>query len=121
MPDIQSIVTDLLVILFQVLVYFLIRKVIIPWAQAHVSAKDMETFQSVALIAVRAVEQMAANNQLGLADKFQKAVMLARDQLKTRNLDLSDDQWKTVIEAAVRTLKAGGEEVKQAVTSAGSP
>lgn len=36
---------------------------VLPYVKAHVSAKDMETIQAVALIEVRAVEQMAANGQ----------------------------------------------------------
>ncbi|MFO7172067.1 MAG: phage holin, LLH family [Bacillota bacterium] len=88
---------------------------LIRWLRARYTAQQIETGMEVARIVVRAVEQIAATTGADMRGraKLQEAIARARAIAAQRGLDLSDEQWRTILEAAVLELKALGEELKR--------
>ncbi|NPV30493.1 MAG: hypothetical protein HPY58_12765 [Firmicutes bacterium] len=84
------------------------------WVKAHVSKKQMDLAVDIARVAVAAVEQLAASRQIDIRKKFDEALKMARDQAAKYGLAFTDEQWRAIIEAAVKAMKDAGEEIKAA-------
>lgn len=112
-PRIVSAAQEILIGLIQIFA-LIVATYIAKWVKTHVSQKQMNLAIDIAQVAVAAVEQLAASRQVDVKEKFAKAVMLARDQAGKYGLTFTDDQWKQLIEAAVKAMKDAGEEIKAA-------
>ena len=111
-PEMQALVAEILTSLVKLLV-LVIGGLVVNYVKANVSKKNLDLAMSVANLAVQAVEQLAASKQIDVKEKFDKALMLARDQAAKWGLAFTDDQWEGFIEAAVKAMKdAGGELLK---------
>ncbi len=112
-PRIVSAIQEVLIGLIQILA-LVVATYAAKWVKAHVSAKQMELAMNIAMLAVNAVEQLAASKQIDIEEKYMKALMLARDQAAKYGLKFTDDQWEQMIEASVKAMKDAGEEIKSA-------
>lgn len=81
----------------------------IPWLRAHVGNKRLAVAERVAEVAVAASEQIGAGNGAG---KFQNALERARALAASKGVSLTDEQWRTLIESAVRNISQWGAEIK---------
>lgn len=103
-------------IIFQVLSYLVMVAVTtaVSYAAAYLrkklSAAQYERVKTYAEQVVRAVEQMAAQNGWTGADKKQAAISHLCQTFK-----ISQSEAELLIEAAVRGLKAAGEEINRGV------
>ena len=110
-PRLVSAIQEILIGLIQIIA-IVAATYAAKYVKAHVSQKQMELAMNVASIAVNAVEQLAASKQIDIKEKFNKALMFARDGAAKYGLAFSDDQWEQLIEATVKALKDAETEIK---------
>lgn len=104
--------------------------------RGRMSDEQLQRAQRIAGIVVSAAEQVAAASGATMAgkQKLDWALGAAQQLAEKAGLDLTEDQWRALIEEAVKDLKAAGQEIKAAaaplvtvaaggagVTSAASP
>lgn len=112
-PEIQAALADLFLALLQ-LALITLTGFAVKWVKTNVSQKQMDLALGVSQVVVGAVEQLAASGQIDYDRKMEIAIAKARDQAKQWGLNLSDEQWNGLLEAAVAAMKAAGEEIKAA-------
>lgn len=113
-PHLTELLTQLLT-LVAVIIVQVVGAAVVRWLKARYTAEQIQTGMEIARIVVRAVEQVAAASGWSLRGKakLQEALDRARAIAAKQGLDLTDEQWKTVIEAAVLELRLLGEELKR--------
>lgn len=77
----------------------------------HLSSRQVAIAGDIARTAVHAAEALGANRSIGGSEKLTEALERAQDLAVQHNIDLSDEQWRTLLEAAVTQLKAAGQEL----------
>lgn len=82
---------------------------VIPWIKAHATQQQIQTAEKVATNAVQAVEQIGGS---GSHQKFNDALERARRLAAAKGIQLTDEQWRTLIESAVNDVKRWGQEIK---------
>lgn len=112
-PEFQAIIKDLVITLIQ-LAALILAGYAARWVRANVSRQQMELAVSITHVVVAAIEQLAATGQIEYKRKMELAIRMARDQAGKYGLTFTDDQWKQLIEAAVKAMKDAGEEIKAA-------
>lgn len=108
MPDLNTALNDFLLAALA-LGTLLVTGYAIPYLKAHVGTKRLATAERVAEVAVAASEQMGAGSG---AQKFQNALERARVLATSKGVTLTDEQWRTLIESAVRNISQWGAEIK---------
>lgn len=81
--------------------------------QANFTAKQIQIAQDVAAVIVDAVEEMGAAGIIDYKSKFAAALRRVKDLAASKGVVLSDEQWQSMIEAAVAQMKAMGQEIKK--------
>ncbi|MDI3298278.1 MAG: phage holin, LLH family [Bacillota bacterium] len=112
-PDIQQAVVQVLSDLIR-LAALVVAGYVAAWVRQHVTAARWQRAQDIARTAVWAVEQMAPGLGLRAKAKLDQALQAARRLAASHGLRLTDDEWRSLIEAAVKALKDAGAEIKAA-------
>lgn len=84
------------------------------FVRGRFTADQMKKATDIANIVVAAAEQMAAVGQIDYKSKFDRAFAMARDFAAAQGIAFTDEQWKGLLEAAVKTMADMGDEIKQA-------
>lgn len=80
----------------------------VPWIKAHATQQELQSAEKIAANAVQAVEQIGGN---GPHQKFADALERARRLAAAKGVTLTDEQWRTLIEAAVSDLSRWGQQL----------
>ena len=83
-------------------------------ARIRFGEEQIETAKNIAAIIVDAVEAMGAAGIINYKGKFAEALRRVKDMATAKNIVLTDDQWQSMIEAAVASMKRIGDELKKA-------
>lgn len=86
----------------------------VTWLRQHVSAARLRLAKEVAAIAVRTAEQLAVRLSIHGQAKLQAALTHARQLAAAHGLRLTDEQWQSLLESAVKDLKDAGREIRRA-------
>jgi len=95
-----SVLKDLIVLAGTVLLSFITN-----YLHRYYTVKQIETAKSIAVLAVTFVEQVAAALGLTNPEMLQMAIDRARMLAAKIGINLTDQQWETLIEAALGELK----------------
>ncbi|MDI3341842.1 MAG: phage holin, LLH family [Sphaerobacter sp.] len=114
-PDIQQAVVQVLTDLIR-LAALVVAGYVAAWVRQHVTAAQWQRAQDIARTAVWAVEQVAPRLRIQGEAKLQRALEDARRLAAAHGLRLTDQQWRSLIESAVKDLKQAVAEVKAAAT-----
>ncbi len=87
-----------------VLVIVLLTRYAIPWIKMQAESTKYAWVIQCAELAVRSAEQTILGSKTG-AEKKAIVTKFLREQLRQKNISISDEQLNTLIEAAVYTLK----------------
>jgi hypothetical protein len=112
-PEIQDILVKLLIAVINLVILGL-GYLGAKWAKANVSQKNMDLALNIAAVVVGAIEQLAAAGKIDYKRKMELAIQMARDQAAKWGLTFTDEQWKALLESAVKAMKDAGEEIKTA-------
>lgn len=102
-PEVTRALVQLLVALLSLL-SIVITTVAIPALRAHAGERRFQHAKGAAELAVRAIEQLYPG--LTNEDKFGFALARVRELAARTGLNVTPDQWETLIEAAVKDMKA---------------
>lgn len=86
----------------------LITRYLVPYIREQLEQSKYKWLADVVSQAVRSAEQTITSSKSG-AERKAIVVNFIRSLLIKKNIDISDDQLDTLIEAAVYTMKSGGE------------
>lgn len=111
MPDIQPLISQALTDVVQLLIVVALGFAV-SWLRAHLGAKRLALAANIAAKAVYAVEQVAPGLKVKGAAKLTRALGEARRLAAAHGLALTNEQWTTLIEDAVATMKAAWHEIK---------
>ena len=112
-PEVQDILAKLLMAVINLVILGL-GYLGAKWAKANVSQKNMDLALNIAAVVVGAIEQLAAAGKIDYKQKMEMAIQMARNQAAKWGLTFTDDQWKALLESAVKAMKDAGEEIKHA-------
>jgi hypothetical protein len=91
------------------------------FVRTHHSASQVQRAQEIGRTAVWAVEQLATAAGWDRRAKFARALAFAKRLAARAGLHLQDDQWQTILEAAVRALGEAGADLPKAPPSTTPP
>jgi D-serine dehydratase len=80
-------------------------------ARRYLSQQQIAIARTVAETAVGAVEQLAASGVIDPRSKLERAMVRARDLATQHGIVLTDDQWRTLLEGAVKAMKQASAEL----------
>lgn len=78
-----------------------ITGVLVPYLRSRISEQDLWKARQIAEFAVAAVEQLAPRTGDGARVKFDRAMERAYELAKSHGIELSAEEWRTLIEQAV--------------------
>jgi hypothetical protein len=84
----------------------------VKWLKSRVSNDHLKIARDIASVVVDAVEALAANGVIDYKGKFAEALRRVKDMAASRGIALTDEQWQSMIEAAVAAMKQIGGELK---------
>ena len=116
--DIYKLALDLISLLGVAAVPFLLRLANRIVAN-HLTQQQQELTRTIAVTAVHAAEALGASRHISQNEKLAEAADRARDLASRHGINLSDEQWRTLLEAAVMQMKAANQEL--AVKEPASP
>lgn len=77
---------------------------LVPYLRSRMSEQDLWKARQIAEFAVAAVEQLAPGTGAQARQKFDDAMGRAYDLAASHGIDLSAEEWRTLIEQAVYEL-----------------
>ena len=95
-------------ILFEVLTRLVLAVVAVAgyyltaWLRARFTTEQLTKAEDIARIAVVAVEQVMSKLEHSPAERFDAALIRAKELAARYGLVLTDEQWESMIESAVR-------------------
>lgn len=98
--DIQTLSTDILQWVITVAVPAAVGYVAV-FLKKHFTAKQIESAQEIASVSVKAAQQLGLTN----SEKFQTALTAAKSFASKHGIKYTDEQWQSLIEAAVNEGK----------------
>lgn len=112
MEQLTELIVQLLVIVIQIVIV-VAGGAVVRWLRARYSAEQIVQARDMALLAVQAVEQIAAAGgwRMPGPTKMQQARARFRELAGRAGLQLTDDHIDALLEAAVLELKALGREL----------
>jgi len=82
------------------------------YIRSHYTAKQAQTAESIARLAVTFAQQVANSLGLDSQGKLNAALTQAKEFAAKHGINYTDEQWKTLLEAAVNIAKKDWEDVK---------
>ncbi|AFV02811.1 MULTISPECIES: phage holin family protein [unclassified Dehalobacter] len=97
---IQALLNELLQIVITIVIPF-VGAYLVSLIKKHLTAKQIEIAKNIAGIAVKFAQQSGLAN----ADKFQLAFNTVKSMASQHGIKLTDEQWTSLVEAAVNEFK----------------
>ncbi|MGB9781483.1 MAG: phage holin, LLH family [Moorellaceae bacterium] len=107
----EQLITKTLTDLIQLIIVVL-GGMLINYLRKKFTQQQIDQALQIAEIAVKAAEAIGAANGFDGKAKFQQALVFVKQLAAKHGINLTDEQWQGIIEAAVHQLKALGEELK---------
>lgn len=83
----------------------------VSFIKQHASSKQLQKAQSIAISSVTYAQQVSSQLGLNNEAKLNSALASARTLASSFGLKLSDDQWKNLLEPALKEAKKGWNDV----------
>ncbi len=89
---------------------------LVPYLRSRMSEQDLWKARQIAEFAVAAVEQLAPESGAKAREKFDDAMGRAYELARTHGIDLSAEEWRTLIEQAVYEMNRAAEAIDVATS-----
>ena len=103
MTIMEAVVT--LVVALMGLLGAVVSRALIPYLRTQVSDAQLTKARQIAEFAVQAVEQLAPGTGAQARQKFNDAMSRAYDLAEAHGINLTEEQWRTLIEKAVYEIQ----------------
>jgi hypothetical protein len=108
----EDLIAQTLTNLVQLVIIF-VGGLLVRYLKSNYTSTQLKRAMAIADTVVRAVEMIAVAYGFSPQEKMKKAVEMAKVFAQNHGLKLTDEQWQTMIEAAVHQMKVLGEELKK--------
>ena len=111
MDIVQQLIMAVFPIILSIAVFYLKqwKDAIVKEAEARIDEKYIDQFKQFVKIAVEAAEQLGYTEKI--ENKYEEVFSHSMQWLKSKGIDLPEDQVQLMIESAVANMKAEGREI----------